>query len=213
PAAKIDDVRKLIEDSHRPLIIGGDGIHHNHGADAFTSMVETLESPVSTLRLARGTVDEKRNDTWIGPAYVPANPVFSEALESADFIMLLGHHWEFDLEFGKAIRDEATVVQIHQDAAMLGRNGRVDQEICATADQFLAQLGNVTTPDLDRAWVRRLRSSWVAQRQDYPVADESNAPHPLEIVDALADACPPSTRFVTSHGNVDFWADPHLLID
>src|SRR5699024_8216695 len=63
PAAKIDDVRKLIEDSHRPLIIGGDGIHHNHGADAFTSMVETLESPVSTLRLARGTVDEKRNDT------------------------------------------------------------------------------------------------------------------------------------------------------
>jgi acetolactate synthase-1/2/3 large subunit len=36
--------------------------------------------------------------------------------------------------------------------------------------------------------------------------------HPVEAVDAVVAAVPQSTVFVTSHGNVDFWADARIRV-
>src|SRR5699024_7756369 len=102
-ARSVERARELIAKAQRPLLIAGDGIYHNRAEGLLQEFVFRTGIPSGTLRLARGTIDETSNKTWYGPAYIPCNPVFAGALEEADLVLLLGHHWEFDLEFGESI--------------------------------------------------------------------------------------------------------------
>src|SRR5699024_7911873 len=47
PKAEIDRARELIQASRRPLIIGGDGVHHSKAASQFASWVKSIEAPVT----------------------------------------------------------------------------------------------------------------------------------------------------------------------
>lgn len=217
PAA-VASVRRLLEEARRPILIAGDGVHHAACADALRAFVAGAELPTSTLRLARGAIDEAGDPWWAGPAYVPANPVLAESLATADLVLLLGHHWEFDLEFGAGLGDGATVVQVHHDAARIGRNGRVDVGVLADAGAFLDALGPVSGAARDGEWTRGRAQGWRDLQQQLtrdsalPPADADRRAHPLEVIDAVVAASPEGTRFVTSHGNVDFWADPRIPV-
>jgi acetolactate synthase-1/2/3 large subunit len=52
------------------------------------------------------------------------------------------------------------------------------------------------------------RGEWASQ----VVASTAGPLHPLQAVDAVVAAMPAETTYVTSHGNVDFWADARLKI-
>ncbi|MGO1973093.1 MAG: thiamine pyrophosphate-binding protein [Propionibacteriaceae bacterium] len=203
--------------ARRPILLAGDGVFHDDSADLLREFVARTGLPVSTLRLGRGAIDEVGDQHWFGPGYVPANPVLGEALAEADLVVLLGHHWEFDLEFGAGIGPDTSVVQVHRDAAQLGRNGRVDLAICSDVGPFLRALDEVDAEQLDPDWVTGRVAAWqrhqdsITEDAAVEVAEDARA-HPIRVVDAVVQAAPAEARFVTSHGNIDFWADPRIPV-
>lgn len=214
PAATAARIAELLASARRPVLLAGDGIYHAGASVALRALVESASLPVATLRLARGSVDERRCPWWFGPGYVPANPVLGRALAEADVVLLLGHHWEFDLEFGAGVADAATVVQVHHDAAQLGRNGRVDLAVHADTGAFLATLPPAAG-DRDTGWCTGLAREWASVQDGLIEAGTGGGdarPHPLAVVDEVVAAMPDETVYVTSHGNVDFWADARLRI-
>ncbi len=196
--------------ARRPLLIVGDDVRWQAPAD-LKGFVERNRLPFVTLRLARGAIDE-HHQNCIGPGYCPCNETLRRALAEADFVLLLGHSFEFDLDYGKAIAGGATVVQSALDPEILGKNRAVDFGLVCPPADLLAAFAEVAFPSADSGWVQTLSSAWRAERSAQRDDIAAGPLHPVDAVDAVVEAMPEDTVFVTSHGNVDFWADARLQI-
>lgn len=219
--AELDAVAAVLDGSARTLVLVGDDCFHTADRDSVAQFVERAGAAFATLRLARGLLSDT-DPASIGPGYIPCNPVLARALAEADTVVLLGHHWEFDLEFGAGVGPATTVIQVDPDAARLGRNGRVDVAVNASAGGFLQAVSERrddasaagATATTDGTWVKELAEAWRTHRaQATDQAASTPGLHPVALVEAVAEAAPAGTTFVTSHGNIDFWADEVLRAD
>jgi acetolactate synthase-1/2/3 large subunit len=210
-AADRDRLREALAVATRLAVLAGDDVRWSEAGPALRRLVERWHVPFAPLRLARGAVDE-RHPLCAGPGYVGANPALLQALREADAVLLLGHDWEADLGFGEFVADHQRVVQTHPDAGRLHRNLAADLAVQARSDQVLeALLAGEPPARLDRAWADGVAAAWRAQRDGWARDAETGEPlHPLRAVELVRRAAPEDTLFVTSHGNVDFWADAWL---
>jgi len=212
PAPSLADAAGLVEElsrAKRPLLLLGDETFWS-GADGWQQIIEKHHIPFATLRLARGIVDEQ-HPLCIGPGYSPCNATLRRALVEADCVLIVGHHFEFDLEFGDHLGAQTRIVQIASDPELMHRNRRADVVVAAAPANVVALLAGADSATVDRAWVDQLpsdwRDEWSAQRGDN---DADGLLHPIAAIDAVTEAAPENTIYISSHGNVDFWADARL---
>lgn len=194
----------------RPLLILGDELHWDR-SDKLDAAVERLGAPFVTLRLARGIVSE-RHELWAGPGYLPCNKSLRQTIAESDLIVMLGHHFESDLAFGDVVPATARVVQVAADTASLGRNRRADVPIAAGAAATVEAMAAMTAPKLDHAWAAARIVAWRGERDSQAAEVDGTPLHPVAVVDAIVESAPDDTMLVTSHGNVDFWADARLRV-
>lgn len=149
---------------------------------------------------------------WAGPGYVPANGTLRRALAEADCVLLLGHHFEFDLAFGTGVNEAASIVQIASDPDLLHRNRRADLAIAATPASAIPVIVKAPPMPIDREWAIGIAREWQKEREAQLGSLSTDLLHPVAAVNAVCEAAPEDTIFVTSHGNVDFWADARLRL-
>ena len=207
---------EILDRAPRRLALLGDGCFRAGDPAALERFADEAGAAVATLRLGRGVVPETRPD-WLGPGYTPANPVLRRALAEADAVLLLGHHWEFDLDFGAGLGEQAQVVQVDPDASRLGRNAVAHAALVSDVGPFVdrcLERGLARHEDGDR-WARDLAGEWRQARA--AVAAEAAATtgplHPVTLTEAVTSAAPADATVVTSHGNVDFWVDQHIVVE
>lgn len=211
-----DALLAAVAAARRPFLLLGDEVHWDR-PPRLREVVERLHLPFVTLRLGRGAIDE-HHPLWAGPGYTPCNATLRSALGEADLVLLLGHHFEFDLEFGSVVPPATRVVQCVSDPELLGRNRRAEVGLLASPGPVVSALGSASPGPVDRGWVRRVVEAWHEERGRQgeigtPVTgDDAAAMHPVTAVDAIVEAAPADTVFVTSHGNVDFWADARIRV-
>lgn len=210
PAADAEAASALLSGARKPLLILGDELFWNRSS-RIVEVVEKHSLAFATMRLARGIVDE-RHPRWMGPAYAPCNETLRRALGEADCIVLLGHHFEFDLEFGDTVGSQARIVQVCSDQELLHRNKRADIAIAASPAGFLDLFAGMPALSADRQWSDGLIADWRKEREAQLGEGDAGGIHPVAAIDAVSAAAPENTIFVTSHGNVDFWADARLRI-
>jgi thiamine pyrophosphate-dependent acetolactate synthase large subunit-like protein len=211
PSLSSDDSGRLsdaLARARRPLVILGDELFWNR-PDRLAAAIEKHGVPFTTLRLARGMVDET-HELWAGPAYVPCNETLARALGEADLVLLMGHHFEFDLGFGDGVNPAACVVQIASDPDLLGRNRAARLAIQATPASAVGTIAAAPPMSVDRRWTAAVLAGWRDERRAQLGPGADGRMHPVAAIDAVCAAAPENTIFVTSHGNVDFWADARL---
>ena len=207
----VASVDVALSGARRPLLIAGDDVRWTEAGGLLERWIEREGAPFALARLARGVVSE-RHPLCAGIGYLPANRTLRQALGEADLVLLLGHTWEFDLGFGDTIPGRATVIQVHPDEALVGKNLVPSIGVTARADELLRALLDRPTnrpTARDVAWAEQVGADWRGERAgQLEAARGSGAPmHPLTLVEELVATAPPDTIWVTSHGNVDFWAD------
>ena len=200
----------LIQAAKRPLLILGDELFWTRSG-RIADAIDRHGLAFTTLRLARGIIDE-RHPRWMGPAYSPCNATLRRAMKEADCILLLGHHFEFDLEFGDNVGADARIIQACSDPELLHRNRRADIAIAASSAAFLEAVAEMPPLETDRGWSDGLIAGWRKEREAQLGESDNTGIHPIAAIDAVADAAPDNTIFVSSHGNIDFWADARLRI-
>lgn len=208
--ADADRLRGELAAAKRPLVLLGEEIFWDAEAD-WQKVIEHHNMPFAALRLARGVVDEA-HPLCMGPGYNPCNETLRTAMGEADRIFLIGHHFEFDLEFGNKLGVGTRVVQIASDPELLHRNRRADVAVAAAPSMVAAVLLEADPAPVDREWVNNTLAAW-RQEWEAQLGDDdadSGAMHPIAAVDVVTEAAPAETVYVTSHGNVDFWADARL---
>ena len=200
--------------ARRPIVLIGDDVRWDP-SDKLARLIENRHLPFVTMRLGRGAIDE-HHPLCAGPGYTPCNATLRRALAESDLVLLLGHGFEFDLDYGNGVASDATVIQCVMDQEQLGRNRPCDIGFVSAPGAFVEAIESYGFGNLDRAWVEGIVQAWRQEWTSQIAADTSaagaEALHPLQAVDAVVKAMPAQTTYVTSHGNVDFWADARLKI-
>ena len=207
-----DELCRLVSAARRPLLVAGDDVLWSNADDSLESAVDHLRIPFVTLRLGRGLVDE-RHPLWAGVGYLGSNPPLLTTLAEADLVLVVGHEFEADLGYGELISEEAIVIQAHPDAGSVGRFVAPDLGLVARSDQVLSALRRVDSQDFDLPWCANAAAFWRAWRTAVTaLPSPGEGIHPARLAALLEANTPPGTTFVTSHGNIDFWADPVLQV-
>ena len=205
-------LRACLDAAHKVVLLAGDDVRWSCPEGLLQSAVEGLHVPVFLLRMARGQIHEG-HPLCAGPGYVGANPALRRALGEADCVLLIGHDFEFDLDFGQSINPTATIIQSHPEASLLGKNQAADLALNARSDSVLNALcGLPTLEGVDRNWSDAVAAAWRSARQEW-LAEGRRSPmpmHPVRMVELVSEAMPADTVYVSSHGNIDFWADAIL---
>lgn len=209
-AGDIAAFAKIFTEAKRPVLILGDDVFFNP-SERLQEAIEKHQLPFFTMRLARGAVDEN-HALWAGPAYTPCNSAIRQALAESDCVLLVGHHFEFDLDFGDGVGKDTKIIQVAGDQTILHRNRRADVAINASAYHFLYALAEAKTGQFDAAWRDGLIGKWNAEHAAQAGEDNEQGLHPINAIDAVVSAAPDNTIYTTSHGNVDFWADARLKV-
>ena len=80
-------------------------------------------------------------------------------------MLILGHHFEFDLGFGDGVAADAVIVQSSEDAELLGKNRRADVKILASPSSVISFLRSVETGVADGDWIESVLSGWRVERK------------------------------------------------
>lgn len=203
-------LKAAIAKSARPLLILGNDVRWNAG-NRLKELVETQHLPFVTMRLARGAIDE-HHPLWAGPGYSPCNPALRTALAEADLIVVAGHTFEFDLDYGRSVSPGTVVVQSNRDGELIGRNRAADFGYVTAAGHLIDALADMPFTSVDRSWTDGIVAAWQRERAAQNGGSGDTPLHPVEAVDAVIEAMPEDTVFVTSHGNIDFWADARIRV-
>ncbi|MYF84290.1 MAG: thiamine pyrophosphate-binding protein [Acidimicrobiia bacterium] len=212
-AEQAERLRHLVSGARRPLLVAGDDILWSGADGELAEAVDHLRVPFVTLRLGRGLMDE-RHPCSAGVGYLGSNAPLRSALAQADLVLLIGHEFEADLGYGESVRDDAVVIQSHPDPGVVGKFLRPDLGLVAGSGAVLGALATSDPAGFDRTWCERAARDWRTWRDRAAAAPrpEGGGIHPARLSALLEETMPPGTTFVTSHGNIDFWADPVLRI-
>ena len=212
-AEQADELCKLVAGARRPILVAGDDVLWSAADAALADAVEHLRIPFVSLRLGRGLLDE-RHPLCAGVGYLGSNPPLRDTLAEADLVLVVGHEFEADLGYGELVSTEAVVIQSHPDARMVGKFLTPDLGLVAGSDRVLGALRGADTGGFDRGWCHSVARTWQAWRDSLASVrqGEGTGVHPARLSALLQEVMPSGTTFVTSHGNIDFWADPVLRI-
>src|SRR5690606_39089833 len=125
-----------------------------------------------------------------GPGYMPCNASLRRAMKETDLVILLGHHFEFDLDFGGGINSGTEIVQIAMDQELLHRNRKATLAINAKPSAVVNLLADANTPPIDMAWTKTVIEGWHAEYEAQKGEDDASGLHPVTAVDAVRGALP-----------------------
>ncbi len=207
----------LLNSAKRPLLIAGSGVWWSGASKELHQFVDQAEIPFFLARAGRGAIPED-HPLCFGPGYLPANPVLEEAFRNADLVLLVGHRLDFDLNYGQPphLHHDAKIVQIDIEPSEIGRYRPAQVGLMADARLALSSMSNILSQRLkfDPRWLSDLeggRKQWV-DGMDVDASSENQPAHPLKFLKGISDILPRESVIVTSHGNIDFWADAYFKI-
>ncbi len=211
--AQIAEVTELISKASRPVIMAGGSLRAAGGTRALLDTAEKHQTPVAAVWKHQDIFDN------ISPLYAghlgfgsPANHM--ALLAQSDLILAvgtrLGDVGTQNYTLPKSPEPEQTLVHVHQDEAVIGKNFRTDVAACCDAVAFLEGLAAAA------ADIPVDRQAWLDEIQTF--TNEFMALTPREtndgvdfgrVVDAFARHAGSDAIVLTDAGNFSSWVHRH----
>ena len=204
------DLRALLMQAQRPLVIAGGGGWDAEAARALQRFAENWQLPVACGFRFQDTFDN-RHALYAGDVGIGLNPKLAQRVKDADLIIALG------LRLGEmttggytlltVLRPVQKLVHIHAGAEELGRVYAADllmQSSMACAAKALETLAAPASAPADVAW-----SAWTASAQaDYQANHAAPAVAPLDmavVMKTVQRLAPIDTVYTNGAGNFSGW--------
>lgn len=201
--AEIEQLKELIRQAERPVIIAGNGIRLSGSADRFRQFVEenAIPSVATYLGVDLLPTDHELN---IGRIGIKGDRAGNFAMQNADLVVSLGSRlavpstgFEYEL-FAR----EAKVVVVDIDPKEHRKNTvKIDLFIHADLKRFFTDFGEAVTKERT-SWLEKCRH-W---KKSWPVCQPQYEQEPEGInlyyfIDKLCEASSPSDVFVSDAGS------------
>ncbi len=205
--AQIKKAARLINESHRPLIIAGRGIIISGAYAELKQLAETARIPVVTTLLGIGCFPESHVLSY-GMLGMHGMAYANMAVDATDAIIAVGMRFD-DRATAKvsAFAPHAKIIHIDIDPAEIGKNVRVDVPIVGDVRVVLQELKKLVTPTEHIDWVRQL-DDW---RREHPstVIRDSDGLLPQYVARQIYEVTQGEAIIVTGVGQNQMWSAQH----
>ncbi|WP_369131120.1 thiamine pyrophosphate-binding protein [Modestobacter roseus] len=206
-ARSVEQLADLLRSAERPVLIAGRGARLSGARDALAELGELSGALLATSGVARGLFAGHEWSIDVSGGF--ASPLAAELISSADLVVGWGASLNvWTLRAGQLVGPDATVVQIDEDPAAIGRHVAVDHgivgDVRATAEAAAESLrarprtaAPWRSPELQERIRTRLR--W----RDEPYEDTSTDAliDPRTLTIALDDILPKERVVAPDGGN------------
>lgn len=205
--ASIADFVKFINKAERPVLYIGGGAMASEAWDEVQELMDKADIPAVHTLMATGIIpyDDEKNLGLVGMhGMVAAN----KAINQADLIIALGARFSDRVaQDTKKWGKKAKKIQIDIDISEIGKNVAVDMSCVGDVKDFLSK-ALLEVEDADHA-------EWISQCQEWKASEKivkakPDNLHPSEILNAVCEAVPEDTFYVTDVGQHQMWSAQYI---
>ncbi len=171
----VERAAALLKSSERPVFIMGSQIRWSPRREALGEAADALPAPFFLNGMARGGLGFDHPGLMTRSRKV--------ALAQTDLVLVFGTPFDFRLGYGRAIHQDAKIVQIDLEGRQLGHNRKIDVGIQGDSglvlDQLREKVGQCEWPQ----WRATVRAADDASRAKMAaeIEAESDPPNPLRL--------------------------------
>ena len=159
--ADIEKLAELLVKAERPAVLLGQQVWSSGGHEEAIEFVRTLDIPAYMNGASRGLLPQSDPHHF--------DRTRSDAFKNADVILIVGTPFDFRMGYGKRISREATLVQIDQSYATVGKNRDISLGLAGDPGAILAAVTQAASGRIDKG-ARQQRQKWMAELREIEAA-------------------------------------------
>ncbi len=201
--ADVEKLADILVKSERPAVLFGQQVWACQGVDAAISMVRALDIPAYMNGASRGMLPQGDPHHF--------DRTRSDAFKNADVILIVGTPFDFRMGYGKRISKDATLIQIDQSYATVGKNRDISLGIAGDPGAILAAVEQAASGRIDDG-KRQARQKWMAELRDIEATKleklmpmfttDQNPIHPYRLAYEINEFLGEDTIYIGDGGDI-----------
>ncbi|MGD2170954.1 MAG: thiamine pyrophosphate-binding protein [Gammaproteobacteria bacterium] len=201
--ADIEKLADILVKSKSPAVLFGQQVWVSGGAQQAIDFVRALDIPAYMNGASRGMLPQDDPHHF--------DRTRSDAFKNADVILIVGTPFDFRMGYGKRISNEATLVQIDQSYATVGKNRDISLGLAGDPGAILAAVAQAASGRIDDG-ARKERQKWMAQLRDIEATKleklmpmfttDQNPIHPYRLAYEINEFLGEDTIYIGDGGDI-----------
>ena len=201
--ADIEKLADILVKSRRPAVLFGQQVWVSGGANDAIEFVRALDIPAYMNGASRGMLPQDDPHHF--------DRTRSDAFKNADVILIVGTPFDFRMGYGKRISKDATLVQIDQSYATVGKNRDISLGLAGDPGAILAAVAQAASGRIDDG-ARQQRQKWMAELRDIEATKleklmpmfttDQNPIHPYRLAYEINEFLGEDTIYIGDGGDI-----------
>ena len=201
--ADIEKLADILVASERPAVLFGQQVWSSGSHGAAIDFVRALDIPAYMNGASRGMLPE-------GDAH-HFDRTRSDAFKEADVILIVGTPFDFRMGYGRRISEAATLIQIDQSYATVGKNRDISLGLAGDPGAILTAVAQAATGRIDKG-ARGRRLEWMARLRGIEAAklerlmpmflNDASPIHPYRLAWEINEFLAEDTIYIGDGGDI-----------
>ncbi|MDD9854809.1 MAG: thiamine pyrophosphate-binding protein [Gammaproteobacteria bacterium] len=201
--ADIEKLADILVKSKRPAALFGQQVWASQGHREAIALARALDIPAYMNGASRGMLPQGDPHHF--------DRTRSDAFKNADVILIVGTPFDFRMGYGKRISRDATLIQIDQNYATVGKNRDISLGLAGDPGAILAAVEQAASARSDNS-ARAERQSWMKQLRDIEstkldklmplFTTDQNPIHPYRLAFEINEFLADNTIYIGDGGDI-----------
>lgn len=201
--ADIEKLADILIASKRPAALFGQQVWASQGHNDAIALVRALDIPAYMNGASRGMLAQSDPHHF--------DRTRSDAFKNADVILIVGTPFDFRMGYGKRISKDATLIQIDQNYATVGKNRDISLGLAGDPGAILAAVEQAASGRVDKS-ARAERQAWLKQLREIEAAKldklmplfttDQNPIHPYRLAFEINEFLANNTIYIGDGGDI-----------
>ena len=201
--ADIEKLANILVKSERPAVLLGQQVWSSRGHEDAINFVRALDIPAYMNGASRGLLPQSDPHHF--------DRTRSDAFKNADVILIVGTPFDFRMGYGKRISKEATLVQVDQSYATVGKNRDISLGLAGDPGAILAAVSQAATGRIDDG-ARQQRQKWMVELREIEATKldklmpmfttDQNPIHPYRLAYEINEFLGEDTIYIGDGGDI-----------
>ena len=201
--ADIEKLADILVKAERPAVLLGQQVWSSRGHEDAINFIRALDIPAYMNGASRGMLPQSDPHHF--------DRTRSDAFKNADVILIVGTPFDFRMGYGKRISKEATLVQVDQSYATVGKNRDITLGLAGDPGAILAAVSQAVTGRVDNG-ARQQRQKWMAELREIEAnkleklmpmfTTDQNPIHPYRLAYEINEFLGEDTIYIGDGGDI-----------
>ena len=201
--ADIEKLADILVKAERPAVLLGQQVWASQGHNEAISFIRSLDIPAYMNGASRGMLAQGDPHHF--------DRTRSDAFKNADVILIVGTPFDFRMGYGKRISNEATLVQIDQSYATVGKNRDISLGLAGDPGAILAAVEQAASGRIDKG-AKAARQKWMAELREIEATKleklmpmfttDQNPIHPYRLAYEINEFLGEDTIYIGDGGDI-----------